>query len=91
MKVYRPMADLKVVPLHDGRPSLNDVPARLRLLADQIEAGEYGEAVTLLALITRPADWPVTFGFGDIDGQNDPIIQFELAKMLHCQMMMGRT
>lgn len=85
------MADLRVVPIRDGRPSLNDIPARLRLLADQIETGELGEVGTLLALIVRPADWPTTFGFGDVDGSNDPIIQFELAKTLHVQMMMGRT
>lgn len=75
------MADvppLKVVQLHDGRPSLNDIPARLRLLADQIEAGEH-EATGALVLLPRKGDYPRVFGFGDVEGANDPIIQLALA------------
>lgn len=83
------MADLKVVPLRDGRPSLADIPAQLRQLADRIEAGDYGEIETFLAVIPRANDYPITFGFGSVDGDNGPITQFELAKILHCQMMMG--
>lgn len=35
-------ANLKVVPLREGVPLLNDIPGRLRKLADEIEAGERG-------------------------------------------------
>lgn len=71
---------LKVVPLHDGQPPLNDVPGRLRLLAEQIEAGEHGEVSGALILLPQAGDYPSAFGFGDIEGQNDPIIVCELAK-----------
>lgn len=85
------MTDLKIVPLRDGKPSLNDVPARLRLLADQIEAGNHGEVETVFVVIPRLYDYPTTLAYGPIDGPNDPLIQFELAKMFHYQMFMGRT
>lgn len=84
------MADLRVVPFNDGRPTLNDITGRLRLLADQIDAGEHGDVTTLYVLIARGADYPTTFGYGPIDGANDPIIQFELAKTWHVQAMIGR-
>ena len=71
---------LKVVELHDGRPALNDIPGRLRLLADQIEAGEHGEVEGALVLLPQADDYPAAFGFGDVEGQNDPIILCELAK-----------
>lgn len=73
------MADLKVVQLHDG-PSLRDVPAQLRALADRIEAGDYGDVDGLFAVMPREQDYPVIMGWGVVDGAFDPIIQFEIAR-----------
>jgi len=70
----------EIVKLRDGAPPLNDVPGMLRWLADAIEAGEHGDVQSLFALIPRPGDYPTVFGWGDVAGQNDPIIQCELAK-----------
>jgi hypothetical protein len=73
------MAELKVVQLHDG-PSLQDIPAQLRALADRIERQEYGEVDGLFVIMPREQEYPLTLGFGTIDGSYDPIIQFELAR-----------
>ena len=70
----------EIVSLRGGTPALNDIPGMLRALADAIEAGEYGEVQSLIALMPRPRDYPIPFGWGDVEGQNDPIIQCELAK-----------
>lgn len=70
----------EVVKLNDGKPSLNDIPGRLRLLADQLEAGEHGEYNNCLVLIPqRSDDWPAMWGFGDVNGNNSPIITLTLA------------
>lgn len=73
------MTDLKVVPLHEG-PSLREIPAQLRALADRIEAGEYGEVDGLYAIMPREQSYPQILGWGINDGAYDPIIQFDLAK-----------
>jgi hypothetical protein len=70
---------LTVVPIRDG-PSLNDVVAQVRAFADRIEAGEYGEVDAVFAVMPRAGDYPTVFGWGDINGTNDPVIQLELAK-----------
>lgn len=69
---------LKVVPL--GVNNLGDVPAMLRNLADKIENGAYGQVTSMIALMPRDGEFPVLFGWGDIEGPNHPIIQCELAK-----------
>jgi hypothetical protein len=73
------MVDLKVVQLQEG-PSLQDIVGQMRMLADRIEAGEFGEVNTLFAVMPRDDDFPLLFGWGVLDGQNDPIIQLELTK-----------
>lgn len=73
------MADLKVVPLHDGRPALNDIPGRLRLLADQIETAIY-TAETVYVVLPQAGEFPKIFGFGNVEGDNSPITQLELMK-----------
>lgn len=73
-----PSPDLKVVPLAVN--NLCDVPAMLRSLADQIEAGVYGQVPSMIALMPRDGEFPVLFGWGDVEGPNHPIIQCELAK-----------
>lgn len=87
----RPAEPPKVVQLHGGRPSLNDVPGRLRVLADQIEAGEHGEIYSALVLLPQRNDYPIVFGFGSVDGQNDPIVTCELAKSLFVNNIVRRV
>jgi len=80
--------DLKVVPIHEG-PALDEIPAQLRALADRIEAGEYGDVSSLLAVLPRERTYPVTFGWGDIRGCNEPVVQFELARQWHVRSWAG--
>lgn len=61
-------------------PPLNDIVAQLRALADKIEAGGHGEVNTLFAIMPRDGDFPKVFGWGDVHGGNEPIVQLELAK-----------
>lgn len=68
-----------IVSLRD-EPSLADIPAQLRALADRIEAGKYGEVDGMFAIIPRERDYPLILGWGINDGAFDPIIQFELAR-----------
>jgi hypothetical protein len=70
---------LNVVPLRGG-PSLQDIPAQLRALADRIEAGEYGDVDGLFAIMPREQSYPAILGWGVNDGAYDPIIQFDLAR-----------
>lgn len=70
----------EVVQLHSGL-SLNDIVGHLRGMADRIEAGEYGEVATLFAVMPDASGYPDVFAWGDVTGTNDPVIQFELAKM----------
>jgi len=69
-------------------PLVNDIPGQLRQMADAIEAGEHGDVTTALFLLPVAGDWPEVFGWGDVDGENHPIIQFQfaLAKFSHNQM-----
>lgn len=70
---------LAIVPLHDGRPPLTDIPGRLRLLADGIESGLNGDVRSIIVLVPRPVDYPTALQFGEVEGSNDPIIQLQLA------------
>jgi hypothetical protein len=56
---------LKVIPIADY-PPLNDVPARLRHLAERIEAGDHGkiESVVLM-LLPWETFTPIPLCFGD--------------------------
>lgn len=84
------MPHLNVVQL-DKKP-VSDIPGMLRNLADKIEADEYGKVETLFAVMPVDGDYPKVFGWGAIDGKNDPTIQFELAKMwLLTNMVERRT
>lgn len=69
----------EIVKLHHGA-ALSDIPRQLRQLAEEIESGEYAEVDSLFVLMPVVADHPRVFGWGDVSGQNDPIIQLELAK-----------
>ena len=70
--------------------TLRDIPAQLRAMADRIEAGEYGEVESLFALMPRGGDFPKMWGWGDVSGPNDAIVQLQLALHWHCQAMVGR-
>lgn len=80
---------MEVVQLRTQTP-LSDVVGMLRKLADNIEAGKYDEVQSLFVVMPRAADYPKTFGFGDVGGLNAPIIQFELAKHWHVENLVGR-
>ncbi len=71
---------LTVVPLRET-PSLKDIVAQVRAFADRIEAGEYGDVDAVFALMPVANGYPKFWGWGDITGINDPVIQLELAKM----------
>lgn len=58
--------DLKVVELHEGRPLLNDIPGRLRHLAEQLEAGEHGEVDFAFVILDGEQPMPICIGFGDL-------------------------
>jgi len=81
---------MKIIPLHEG-PSLKDIPAQLRALADSIEAGTHGQVDTLFTLMPRDGDFPIMHGWGDVTGLNDPIIQLNLALHWHCRTLVSRT
>lgn len=68
-----------VVNLHDD-PPLTDIPARLRLLADKLEHGDY-PAQAVYVLLADGERVPRLFGFGNVEGRNDAIIQ--LARASH--------
>lgn len=53
--------DLKVVTLHES--TLRDVPAKLRQLASQIEAGQYGHVSSAATVIL--GDTMEVFSWGD--------------------------
>lgn len=71
---------LTVVPIREG-PPLSDVVAQIRAWEDRIEAGEYGEVDAVFALMPRQGDYPTFWGWGDITGTSDPVVQLELAKL----------
>lgn len=71
---------VEIVKLREGRPSLADVTARLRLLADEIDAGVHGAITTAYVVLPRENDYPQILGFGDIESDNHPVFQLELAK-----------
>jgi len=60
--------------------NLADIPSMLRNLADQIDAGEWGKVGTVFMVMPQHNDFPRLFGWGDITGLNEPIVQIELLK-----------
>lgn len=82
-------ANLNVVQLPTA--PLTDIPAQLRQLADAIEAGDHGEVTTLFAVKPNGGDYPTVYGWGDVERHNEPIIQFELAKLWLLTHMTARA
>ena len=60
--------------------NLNDIPQRLRQLAEDIETGIRPGITSVILIIPQLGDFPKVYGWGDIEGTNDPIIQLSLAK-----------
>lgn len=71
--------------------NLNDVSTKLRELADKIDAGKHGEVHSTFVVIPRPNDYPVIYGFGLVEGDNNPIVQLELAKVWFTNNLVGRA
>jgi len=78
----------EVVQLHDA-PSLRDVTAHLRRLADAIDAGDLGAVETVFVLIPQEGSAPIMYGYGGIDNGNEPIIQLNLALQWHLRQAAG--
>lgn len=79
---------MQVINLQD-RPSLEDIAGRLRWLAGEIEANRI-EATAAYVIIPVENDFPIVYGYGDVNGDNHPIIQFECAKALFVNNLMSR-
>lgn len=57
--------------------SLNDIPAKLRALADRFEKGDDPDlkgCQSVLVAAARDDDWPVIFGYGDQGYENHPVV-----------------
>lgn len=72
-------------------PSLADIPGQLRLLADQIEAGEHDDVASMFVLMPIANNFPQIWGWGDVSGENHPIVQLELAKAWFVNHSTGRA
>ena len=70
---------------------LGDIPARMRKLADEIEAGDYGDIESASVLLPRPGDFPLIFGFGDVGGEYSPLVQLQLALHWFCSNIVARS
>lgn len=69
----------EVVPLREG-PSLQDIVGQIRAFADRVEAGEYGDVDSVIAMVPQGGGYPTLLQWGDNTHANDPIIQLSLAK-----------
>lgn len=79
---------MKVIQL-SNKPTLNDIPGRFRWLADEIEAGRI-ESSSAIVLFPVSGDYPRIYGYGDVEGENHPIIQLEMAKTAFIVNVMRR-
>jgi len=71
--------------------NLGDLPAKLRELADTIDAGKHPGIESIFVVIPRDNDYPVVYGFGSVEGDNNPIVQLELAKAWFVNNLTGRN
>ena len=79
---------MKVVQF-SNTPALNDVPGRLRWLAEEIEAGRI-ESESAIILLPKSGEHPRIYGYGNVEGENHPIIQLEMAKTAFILNVMRR-
>ena len=80
---------LKVVQFNQGAPSLNDLPALLRNKADEIERGEL-DATTMYLVAPVDGDFPRLWAWGNVDGDNHPMVQLQYLLHRLGSMIMGR-
>lgn len=74
------------------KDNLNDIPERLRTLADGIENGEFGEVATLFVIMPKDVgDWPNLFGYGSNADSPHFVFQMELAKSWLVDNVVKRT
>jgi hypothetical protein len=83
------MTDDNVIPLRDGAPSLADIPAMLRRMADDIDAGKHEDVTNLVVLMRDGVKYPRVFEWGEVD-PGAIVVQLELAKLWLLQNMTGR-
>lgn len=83
------MADLKIVDLPRG-PSLMDVSAHLRRIADEIEAGDWGDNPTGIFLMPRDGDWPALFGWGPNTSEAEVVFAMQQAVTFLTNTLVGR-
>lgn len=76
--MVRQMPLAEVVALRENR--INDIPAMLRQMADEIEAGAV-EATSALFIVPREADFPAIYGWGEHLGDHGNIAVCEMAKI----------
>ena len=67
--------------------NLNDIPGMLRKFADDIEAGEYGKALTVLAAMETEEGFH-SFGWGAADCAVRNAGLFEIAKQTQIESAM---
>ena len=79
---------MKVVQL-SGKPALTDIPGRLRWLAEEIEANRI-KSESVIVLLPIAGDYPRIYGYGDVEGDNHPVIQLEMAKTAFILNVMRR-
>lgn len=74
----------KIIKIHDGRPLLNDIPGRLRMIADQIESGAIADVESCLVILPcKDFTYPRMYGLGNVDNNNNPLITLENAKLMY--------
>ena len=71
------------------RPLLSDIPAMMRHVADQIEAGDI-HVKSAIFIVPVERDWPNIFGWGDHLGDHGNIAVCELAKAWFVKNLVSR-
>jgi hypothetical protein len=78
----------EIITLRDA--TLRDVPAMMRQLADEIEAGEYGKEPQVVCVVQIPGDYPAVFGWGSLNTA-EAVMELELAKQWFLNNLVKRT
>jgi hypothetical protein len=68
---------------------LSDIPAQLRQMAEDIEAGRI-HATSAVLIIPRKGDWPAVYGWGEHMGDHANIAVCEMAKHWFVANKVGR-
>ena len=71
-------------------PQVNDFPAQLRHMADQIGRGDV-KATASLFIVPRGADWPNIFGWGECMSDQENIATCEMAKAWFINNLVARN